>query len=81
MPRHDATNRIVNQSLKDIDDDISIVTNRRMRTNTRYTSMTVERSNVSPLDRNRKSPNSQTTRDSRNLRSARNSKSSGSKQL
>ena len=80
MPRHDATNRIVNQSLKDIDDDISIVTNRRMRTNTRYTSMTVERSNVSPLDRNRKSPNSQTTRDSRNLRSARNSKSSGSKQ-
>jgi cell division protein FtsI (penicillin-binding protein 3) len=76
MPRHDATNKVVNQSLHDIDQDISPLTNRRVRTNTRYTSMSVDRSNVSPLARNRKSPNAQ---QSRNARSARNLRSDRSK--
>ena len=51
MPRHDATNRVVQQSLYDIDTDVSPRIKRRMRAETRYTSVSVKSSNVSPITR------------------------------
>lgn len=53
MPRHDATSRVVNQSLYDIDEDISPLAKRRKRAQTRYTSISVESSNVAPISRAR----------------------------
>ncbi len=77
MPRHDATSRIINQSLRDIEDDISTKTNRRTRTNTRYTSLSVDRSNVSPLSRNR---NTSSSRQARTKRSSTSTKYTRNKQ-
>lgn len=53
MPRHDATSRVVNQSLFDIDEDISPLARRKKRAQTRYTSISVESSNVAPISRAR----------------------------
>lgn len=73
MPRHDATNRVVKQSLQDIEDDIKPRIKRRSRSNTRYTSISVESSNVSPMSRSgnqsrRQKPSRQYTK-SRSTRS------------
>jgi cell division protein FtsI (penicillin-binding protein 3) len=51
MPRHDATRKVVHQSMNDIEEDISPQVKRRTRTNARYTSVSVEPSNVSPMSR------------------------------
>ncbi len=57
MSRHNATERVVQQSLYDIDNDVTSHVKRRMRSSTRYTSISVESSNVSPLTRGSRKPN------------------------
>ncbi|MFN8016366.1 MAG: penicillin-binding protein 2 [Acidimicrobiia bacterium] len=52
MPRHDATKRVVEQSLFDIENDIKPHIKHRPKSKTRYTTLSVKSSNVSPLKRN-----------------------------
>lgn len=53
MTRHDATSRVVQQSLFDIESDINPPVKRRSRSSTRYTSISVKPSNVTPMSRRR----------------------------
>ncbi len=71
MSRHNATDRVVQQSLYDIDKDNSAYVKRRMRSQTRYTSVSVESSNVSPITR--------TAREKRSSRTKTTSKTSSKK--